>query len=182
MDLKDLFIGTIITLLQQKQQKKLLSAAFQGVKRLFALAYFVAAPAVADDTAGIKNIRKYFLPRGKIKNYNVLIDGRNFYDQPSDDLLKQYDEVKKVSTGQEDDYTAGCVLDYAYFKDNYRLIAVDLYKQKALDADPKAIQQIVFQGVVAGADNMKIILDTVLEKSKEAALECYKGTAKSTIT
>ena len=68
-----------------------------------------------------------------------MIDGRNFYDQPSDDLLKQYDEVKKVSTGHEDDYTAGCVLDYAYFKDNYRLIAVDLYKQKALDADPKAI-------------------------------------------
>ena len=111
-----------------------------------------------------------------------MIDGRNFYDQPNDDLLKQYDEVRKVSTGQEDDYTAGCVLDYAYFKDNYRLIAVDLYKQKALDADPKAIQQIVFQGVVAGTDNMKIILDTVLEKSKEAALECYKGTAKSTIT
>ena len=67
-----------------------------------------------------------------------MFDGRNFYDQPSDDLLKQYDEVKKVSTGHEDDYTAGCVLDYAYFKDNYRLIAVDLYKQKALDADPKA--------------------------------------------
>ena len=68
-----------------------------------------------------------------------MIDGRNFYDQPSDDLLKQYDEVKKVSTGQEDDYTARCVLDYAYFKDNYRLIAVDLYKTKGLDADPKAI-------------------------------------------
>ena len=68
-----------------------------------------------------------------------MIDGRNFYDKPSDDLLKQYDEVKKVSTGQEDDYTAGCVLDYAYFKDNYRLIAVDLYKTKGLDADPKVI-------------------------------------------
>ena len=64
-----------------------------------------------------------------------MIDGRNFYDQPINDLIKQYDEVRKVSTGQGDDYTSGCLLDYAYFKDNYRLIAVDLSKQKALDAD-----------------------------------------------
>ena len=58
--------------------------------------------------------------------------------------MKQYDEVIKVSTGYDDDYTTGCLLDYAYFKDNYRLIAVDLSKQKALDADPRAVQQIVF--------------------------------------
>ena len=59
-------------------------------------------------------------------------------------------------------------MDYAYFKDNYRLIAVDLSKQKALDADPRAIQQIVFQGVVGGENNTKIRLYTILEKSKEA--------------
>ena len=76
-----------------------------------------------------------------------MIDGRNFYDQPVNDLIKQYDEVRKVSTRQFDDYTTGCLLDYAYFKDNYRLIAVDLSKQNALDADLRAIQQIVFQGV-----------------------------------
>ena len=94
----------------------------------------------ADDTAGIKDKKKYFLPRGEIKNYNVLIDGKIFYDQPINDIIKQYDEVRKVSTGYGDDYTTGCLLDYAYFKDNYRLIVVDLSKQKALDADPRAIQ------------------------------------------
>ena len=65
-------------------------------------------------------------------------------------MRKQYDEVRKVSTGYGDDYTTGCLLDYAYFNNNYRLIAVDLHKQKALGADPTAIQQIVFQGVVGG--------------------------------
>ena len=69
-------------------------------------------------------------------------------------------------------------MDYAYFKDNYRLIAVDLSKQKALDADPRAIQQIVFQGVVGGANNTKIRLYTILEQSKETMLQFSKGTAK----
>ena len=62
-------------------------------------------------------------------------------------------------------------MDYAYFKDNYRLIAVDLRKQKALDADPRAIQQTVFQGVVEGENNAKIRLYTILEKSKETIQE-----------
>ena len=113
---------------------ELLNASFQGVKRLFALAYAIAEPVganPADDTAGIKDNKKYFLPRGEIKNYNVLIDGRNFYDQPINDIIKQYDKVRKVSTGYGDDYTTGCLLEYAYFKDHYRLIAVDLTKQKA---------------------------------------------------
>ena len=107
-----------------------------------------------------------------------MIEGRNFYDQPINDLIKQYDEIRKVSTGYGDDYTTGCLLDYAYFKDNYRLIAVDLSKQKALDADPRAIQQIVFQGIVGGAAGTKIRLYTILEKSKETLLEFAKGTVK----
>ena len=128
--------------------------------------------------AGIKNNKRYFLPRGEINNYIVLIDGRNFYDQSINDLIKQYDEVRKISTRNGDDYTTGCLFDYAYFKDNYRPIAVDLSKQKVLDGDPRAIQQIVFQVVVGGADNTKIRLYTILEKSKETVLEFYKGTAK----
>ena len=131
-----------------KNLYELLNASFQGVKRLFVLAYFIADG--GNDEAGIKSNKKYFLPRGEIKNYNVLIDGRNFYDQPINDLIKQYDEVRKVSTGHGDDYTTGSLLDYAYFKDNYRLIVVDLTKQEALDANLRAIQQIVFQGVVGG--------------------------------
>ena len=69
-------------------------------------------------------------------------------------------------------------MDYAYFKDNYRLTAVDLSKQKALGADPRAIRQIVFQGVVGGANNTKIRLYTILEQSKETILEFEKETAK----
>ena len=69
-------------------------------------------------------------------------------------------------------------MDYAYSKDNYRLIAIDLNKQKALDADLRAIQQIVFQGVFGGDNNTKIRPYTILEKSKEKILEFAKGTAK----
>ena len=82
-------------------------------------------------------------------------------------MIKQHDEVRKVSTGQGDDYTAGCLLDYAYFKDNHRLIAVDLSKQKALDADQKAIQQIVFQAVVGKDNNTKIRLSLFLKNQKK---------------
>ena len=96
---------------------ELFSASFQGVKRLFVLA-FIAANA-ANNEAGIKDNRNYFPPRGKIENYNILIDGRN--DQTINNLIKHYDEVRKVSKGQGDEYTAGCLLDYAYFKDNCTL-------------------------------------------------------------
>ena len=77
---------------------------------------------------------------------------------------------KRVAKRQYDNYTTGCLLDYAYFKDNCRLIAVDLSKREALDSDPEAIQQIVFQGVVGGVNNTKISLYTILEKSKETVL------------
>ena len=70
------------------------------------------------------------------------------------------------------------LLDYAYFKNNYRLIAVVLSEQKSLDADPRPIQQIVFEGVAGGDDDTKIRLYAILEKSKETVLEVYNGTAK----
>ena len=107
-----------------------------------------------------------------------MIDGRNFYDQPINDLIKQYDEVRKVSAGLGNDYITGSLLDCAYFKDNCRLIAVDLSKQKDLDADPKAVQQLVFRGVAGRDDNAKIRLYTIPEQSKKTVLEFYKGTAK----
>ena len=69
-------------------------------------------------------------------------------------------------------------MDYAYFKDNYRLIAVDLSKQKDLNVDPRAIQQIVFQGVVGGDNNTKIRFYTIPEQSKETMLEFSQGTVK----
>ena len=70
-----------------------------------------------------------------------MIDGKKFDDQPINGLIKQYDEVRKVSAGQGDDYTTGCWLDYVYFKNNYRLIAVDLSKQKILDANSRAFNK-----------------------------------------
>ena len=113
----------------------------------------------------------------KIKNYNAEIDETNFYDQSINDLIKQNDEIRKISTGQGDDYTAGFSLDCVYFKDDFRLITADLSTQKALDADPKAIQQIIFTGQV---DNEALTVFYILEKSKEAILEFFNS--KSFIT
>ena len=113
----------------------------------------------------------------KIKNYNIEIDIRNFYDQSINDLIKQYEEVRKISTGQSDGYSTVCLLDYVYFKDDFRLITADLSKQKALDADPKAIQQIIFTGQV---DNEALTVFYILEKSKETMLEFFNS--KSFIT
>ena len=116
--------------------------------------------------------RKYFLPRVNITDCNALIDGRNFYDQPVNDQIKKYDEIRKIRKG--DDYTIGCLLDYQYFKDHYQLIAVDLSKQEKLDPDPRSTQKIKFYGTL----NTNAQVRTVLEKSKETVFEFYKGTAK----
>ena len=80
---------------------------------------------------------KILLTKSIIKNYNVIINGRKFYDQAIDSDIKQYKETRKVTTGQGEDFTAGCLLDYDYIKNNYRLIAADLSRQKQLDAYPK---------------------------------------------
>ena len=150
----------------------LLDASFQGVNRLFALAFEDAND--GDNKVERKSHRKYFLPRVDITKYNVLIDGRNFYDQPISDRIRKYDEIRKITTGKRDDYITGCLLDYQYFKDYYQLIAVDFSKQKVLDADPRAIQQIELHGMLD--TNSQVC--TVLEKSNEKVLEFYKGTAK----
>ena len=158
----------------------MLNSSIQGVNRLFVL----PSAADADDLNNItvqqanennrNSYRKFYLPRTTVNNYNVLIDGRNFYDQPIDNNERQYDELRKVTLGKGDDYTTGCLLDYAYFKNNYKIIAVDLSKQNELDTDPRAIQQIEFVGTVA---NTSAIV-TILESSKETVLEFFKGTAK----
>ena len=114
------------------------------------------------------------MPRIDLKKYNVIIDGRIFYDNPIESDIEKYRELKKVMIGKGEYYTTESLLDYDYFKKNYKLVAVDLSKQKELDADPRAIQQIEF----------KYMLETnstiywVLEKSKETILEFYKRTVK----
>ena len=118
--------------------------------------------------------QKYYLPRIDFKKYNLIIDGRNFYDNPIESDIENYRELKRAMIGKGEDYTTGSLLDYDYFKTSYKLVAVDLSKQKELDADPRAIQQIEF----------KYMLETnstiywILEKSKETILEFYKGTVK----
>ena len=89
---------------------------------------FVLAYASGDNITNENSHKKYFLPRVKIKSYNIEIDARNFYDQSINDLIKQYDEIRKISIGQDDDFTTGCLLDFSYFEKNYRLIAADLSK------------------------------------------------------
>ena len=125
-------------------------------------------------------LKKYFLARVKIENYNIKIDGRNFYDQPINDSVKQNDEVKKVSAGQGDDYTAGCLLEFAYFEtNNDRLIAADLSKQKSSEADSRAIQIIIFTGKIkATVANTQVIIYYILEQSNETNLQFFKGTTK----
>ena len=148
-----------------------LDPSFQGVNRLFVMAYSREG---GDDRPIRDGRRKYYLPRTDFKRYNVIIDGRNFYDYPIESDIEKYRELKKVMIGKEEDYTTGSLLDYNYFKKHYKLVAADLSKQKELDADPRAIQQIEF----------KYILETdsdiywVLEKPKETILEVYKGTVK----
>ena len=104
----------------------------------------------------------------------MLIDGRNFYDQPINDSIRKYDEIRKITTGNN--YATGCLLDYDYFKKNYQLIAVDLSEQRELDSVPRAVQQIEFIGMLKTRSNVF----TILEKSNETILEFYKGTAKVT--
>ena len=162
-----------------------LDASFQGVKKLFVLAFNNTTVSAANNP--INNInnkvvrdshRKYFLPRVDITNYKNYRNYRNynygnFYDKVINDQIKKYEEARKIATGKGDDYT-GCLLDYQYFKDQYQLIAVALSKQKELDADPKAIQKIEFYGMLKTNSQVR----TIFEKSKEKVLEFYKGTAK----
>ena len=148
-----------------------LNPSFQGVNRLFVMAYNRLAD--ANDHQFNKNSQQiYYLPRNDLNKYNVIIDGRNFYDNPIKSYIEKYRELKKVMIGK--DYTTGSLLDYNYFKKHYKLVAVDLSKQKELDADPRAIQQIEFKYMLG--TNSTIYW--VLKKSKETILEFYKGTVK----
>ena len=164
---------------EERYIRELLDSSYQGVKRLFVLAY---NNTVGDnDRVSIDFFKKYFLPRVKIENRNIEIDGRNFYDQSVNDLIKQYHKIRKISTGQGDDCITGCLLDFAYFekRKKYRLTAADLSKQKALDADSRAVQQFIFTGkIIAAADNTRVIIYYILEQSKETILEFAKGTTK----
>ena len=159
-----------------------LDSSWQGVKRLFVFSYdhYNSINVVENNDNIIENsANRYFLPRGKINNYNIEIDGRNFCDQPINDMIRQYDEVRKIALGAGDDYTTGCLLDLNYFKNSYKIIAVDLSKQKVLDADPRAIQQVTFIGKNV-ENNTNIYF--ILEQSKRNCIRIWTRCNKSILT
>ena len=115
----------------------------------------------------------------------MIINVKSFYDQRIDSDIKRYEEIRKLTTGQGEDYTTGCLWDYDYIRNHYSLIAVDLSRQKELDADPKVIQPIEFVGQLKklddndnatdeGNDQSMFIL-TILEKKKEIRLKFSQG-------
>ena len=121
---------------QNRYLNVLINPSFQGVNRLFVLSF--------KDVDGRESHKQYHLPTVEINNHNVLIDGRNFIDQPIKHDFKKFDNIRKTATGQGHDYPTEYLLDYHYFKNNYDLISVDISILKNLDADPKAVQKIDF--------------------------------------
>ena len=84
--------------------------------------------------------------------------------------------LEKIATGRGDDYTTGRLLDYQYLKDSYKMIAIDLSKHQALDADPRAIQQIKFTANLDRAGNTRIYF--IVEEVKETIPNFSQGTVK----
>ena len=111
-----------------------LDPSFQGVNRLFVMAYNRA-----NSQPTRNEQRKYYLPRIDLEKYNVIIDGRDFYDNPIESDIEKYRKLIKVMIGKGEDYTAGSLMDFNYFDKHYKLVAVDLSKQKELDTNPRAI-------------------------------------------
>ena len=155
-------------LAQNPNLNHLVEPSFQGVDRLFVLAFESDNNRTAQDS--------YYLPTVEIKDYNIMSNGENFFDQPIKNNKVTYNPIRKIATGQGDDYTTGCLLDYPYFADTYKMIAVGLSKQQALDADPRAIQQINFTANLDRVGNARVYF--IVEEAKETILDFSQGTVK----
>ena len=142
-------------LAQNPNLNHLLEPSFQGVNRLFVLAF--------ENEIQRTSAKGYYLPNVEIKNYNVMINGENVFDQPVKDNKVTYENIRKIATGQGDKYATGGLLDYPYFKDSYKKIAIDLSKQEESDADPIAIQRINFTENLDRAGNTSTYL--ILEEA-----------------
>ena len=155
-------------LAQNPNLNHLVEPRFQGVIRLFVLAF-------GNDAQRTSN-KRYYLPKVEIKDYNIMIDGKDFFDHPIKNDKRAYENIRKIATGQGDDYTTGCFLDYSYFNNHYKMIAIDLSKQQVFDAHPRAIQQINFTANLDRAGNTTMFFIT--EKAKEIVLGFSQGTVK----
>ena len=105
-----------------------------------------------------------------------MIDGKNFFDQPINSMIKTYKNILKIATGQGLDYTNGGLLDYSYFKDHYQMIAIDLRKQQALHAGRRTIQQFNFTANLDRVENTTMLF--IIEEAKETVLDFSRGTIK----
>ena len=156
------------TYAQNRYFNHLVNPSFQEVNRLFVLSF----ENENDRTSPLN----HYLPKVEMKGCNVMIDGKNFFDQPINSKLKTYENIRKIATGKGDNYTTGCLLNYSCFKENYKMIAIDLSKQQALDADPRAIQQINFTANLDRAGNTTMF--SIIEEAKETVLAFSQGTVK----
>ena len=148
---------------QNPNLNHLVEPSFRVVNRLFVLAF--------ENDEQITNNKRYYIPNVEIKDYNIMIYGKNFLDQPVKNNKVIYENIRKIGTGQGDDNATGCLLGYIYFKSYYKMIAVDLSKQQALDADPEAIQQINFTANLEGEIQKPILF---LKKQKKLSLSFHK--------
>ena len=155
-------------LAQNSNLNHLTEPSFQGVNRHFVLAF--------ENDVQRSSKKIYYIPNVDIKDYNVMIDEKHVLDQPIKNDKVTYENIKNIATGQGDDYTTACLLDYTYFEKYYKMIAINLSKQKALDADPKAIQQINFTANLERAGNTRLYF--ILEEAKETIFEFSQGTTK----
>ena len=128
------------------------------------------------DEDGRECHRQYFATTVEIQDFNVVINARTFLNQPIKIDLKTYDHIRKIATGEGDDYRTGCLPDYLYFKSYYVLIAIDLIKQQKLDSGPKAKQENNFTGNLDRTECATIFL--IIEEAKETILDFSTGTAK----
>ena len=131
--------SNIKTFAQNRYLNHLINPSFQGVNRLFVLSFENENDRTSHST--------YYLPKVEIKDYNVMIDGKNFFDQPINSDLKTYENIRRIATGKGDDFTTGCLLDYSYFKENYQIIAIDLSKQQGLDTDPRQFNKVTLRQI-----------------------------------
>ena len=160
--------SNIKTFVQNRYLNHLINPSSQGVNRIFVLSF--------ENEDQRKSHSKYYFPKVEIKGYNVMIDGRNFFDQAINSMTKIYKSIRKIATGQGDDYTTGCLLEYPYFKDHYKMTEIDLSKQQVLDADPRAIQQINFTANLDTNGNTTMFF--IIEEVKETVFEFSQGTVE----
>ena len=155
-------------LAQNVNLNHLIHSSFQRISRLFVLAF--------EDDAQRTSNKRYYIPNVEVKDYNVVIDGKNFLEQPIKNNKISYENIRKISIGHGDDYTTGSLLDYTCFKKYYKMIAIDLSKQHVLDVDPRKIQQINFTANLDRDRNARFY--NILEEVKETIFEFLQGMVK----